>query len=130
MRLRVSSIDPTLTKVKLQDIFEEIGEIQSLKSFRLPDGSGNLALVLIEMKREKEAFQAIKELNGKRFGATKLKVELSNDTIKSQHRKPVPVAPLDDEEEEEPTSETDMEDDDMEDEEVDEVPLDDISDEY
>ncbi|RMG62554.1 MAG: RNA-binding protein [Bacteroidetes bacterium] len=135
MRLRVSSIDTSLTKVKLQDIFEEYGDIQSIKSFRLPDGSGNLALLLIEMKREREALEALQELNGKIFGSTALRVELSNDTIKTQGRKPVPPVDVDDDEDEDDAPSSveapDLGEDELndEEEEVDEVPLDDISDE-
>ncbi|GAB4428280.1 MAG: hypothetical protein OHK0039_46780 [Bacteroidia bacterium] len=128
MRLRISSIDPKLTRNALQDFIEEIAEIQSFKSFRHTDNSGALALVLVEMKREKDALDVIKELNGKKFGSTPLKVELSHDTIKSTTRKP-PVASETEEEEEESSSETEDEED-VEKEDYREVPLDEVGEDY
>lgn len=95
MRLRVSSIDASLTKVKLQEIFEEYGRISSVKLFRSVDGT-TPALGFIEMTRERDAQAAIADLNGKRIGNSRLKVELSSDVFHSSAPIVVVNGPADD----------------------------------
>lgn len=100
MRLRISSIDSSLNKVKLQELFEEFGDVSSVKLFRSMDGTP--ALGFIEMKRERDAQAALSELNGTRIGASVLKVEVSSDVFRTNHTAvAVPPAADDDEEDEE-----------------------------
>ncbi|MCI4671613.1 MAG: RNA-binding protein [Bacteroidia bacterium] len=104
MRLRVSSIDPSINKIRLQEIFEEHGDVVSVKIFRSLDGL-TPTLGFVEMKRDREAEAALKALNGLVIGDTAMKVELSNDMVKS-HNKPV-SPPIDEDEEEDDYDEED-----------------------
>ena len=100
MRLRVTSIDPSMTKDKLVELFEEIGDVDSIKIFRTLDNSA-VAMALIEMKRDREGEAAVKELNGFMIGTTRLRVEFSQDLVRSTGTKPKPPVLDDDDEEEE-----------------------------
>ncbi len=104
MRLRVSSIAPSLTKDKLLEIFEEYGGVESIKVFRTLDNA-SVALALIEMKREREGEAALAALNGQLISGTRLKVEYSQDMVRHSGIKSK-AALLDDEEEEEEEEET------------------------
>ncbi|MDX2287097.1 MAG: RNA-binding protein [Bacteroidia bacterium] len=132
MRLRVSSIDHTVTKTRLQEIFEEFGEIASLRFFRSVD-AGSPALAFVEMKRERDAHIALNKLNGLLVGGAKLRVEISTDTFRSNSPvKPVPYDRDEEEEEEEEMEDEEQEEEseDVEDSYEDEVSIDDIADEY
>lgn len=137
MRLRVSSIDNSVTKQSLQEMFEEFGEIAMLKLFRSVD-SNSPALGFVEMKRERDALLAIAKLNGKMIGTNKLKVEVSTDYVKLPNTGK-PVTPydrdededLDDEEDEEEEEETEDDSDDLNEPEFDnDVSIEDVADEY
>ncbi len=99
MRLRVTSIAPSLTKDKLVELFEEIGDVESIKVFRTLDNTA-VAMALIEMKRDREGQEALTTLNGFMVGGTRLRVELSQDLVRGSGTK-VKAAILDDDEEEE-----------------------------
>ncbi len=99
MRLRISSIDSSLTKHKLQEIFEEYGDVTSVKIFRSLDGTP--ALGFVEMKRDREAEAALSDLNGTQFGDNVLKVEVSSDVFRTHHTAVAVPPPSDDDEEDE-----------------------------
>lgn len=99
MRLRVTSIAPSLTKDKLVELFEEIGDVESIKVFRTLDNTA-VAMALIEMKRDREGQEALNTLNGFMVGGTRLRVELSQDLVRGSGTK-VKAAILDDDDEEE-----------------------------
>ncbi len=120
MRLRVSSIDPSINKVRLQELFEEHGEVVSVKIFRSLDGV-TPALGFVEMKREREAEEALKAMNGFTVGDTPMKVEFSTDRVTS-HKKPPPMPIVEDEDDEEEDY------DDEEEDKIKEIPLDEIDD--
>jgi len=109
MRLRVSSIHSSITKLKLQEMFEEYGEISSVKLFRSLDGSAP-ALGFVEMKREKDALSAISDLNGLMIGDSRLKVEISSDVFRTNAAAPPVVfnADNDDEEDDEADEESSL----------------------
>jgi RNA recognition motif-containing protein len=90
MRLRVSSIDHSITKLQLQEMFEEFGEISSVKLFRSLDDSAP-ALGFVEMKRERDAMSAMSDLNGLMIGAARLKVEISSDIFRTNAAAPPKV---------------------------------------
>lgn len=113
-----SSIDPSINKILLQEIFEEYGEVVSVKIFRNLDGS-TPALGFVEMKRDREAEAALKALNGFLVGDTSLKVELSNDRVTS-HNKTVPVPSFDDDDDE---YDDEYDDDDDDETKIKEIPL-------
>ena len=100
MRLRVSNLISTVTKHVLIEIFEEFGEVDSVKIFRSPGAS--TCLCILEMPSERGALEAIEELNGEELEGLKMKVERSQDIIskKSPTPKPKPIL-LDEDEEEE-----------------------------
>lgn len=124
MRLRVSSIDPSINKNRLQEIFEEHGDVVSVKIFRSLDGV-TPALGFVEMKRDREAEAALKALNGFVVGDTPMKVEFSTDRVTS-HSKPIPLPHIEDDDD-------DVDDDDdfedVEDDKIKEIPLDEIDEE-
>lgn len=108
MRLRVSSIDRSITKLKLQEMFEDYGDIMSVKLFRSLDGSAP-ALGFVEMKRERDALSAMSDLNGLLIGDCRLKVEVSSDVFRTHAAAPPAVFnPDPDEEDEEEDEETDI----------------------
>lgn len=95
MRLRVSSIDQSVTKVILQEMFEEYGKVTAVKVFRNLDGT-TPTLAFVEMKRDREAMEALKALNGQVVGDLALKVELSTDTVRTNRQVPSPPIEEDD----------------------------------
>lgn len=99
IRLRVTSIAPSLTKDKLVELFEEIGDVDSIKVFRTLDNA-SVAIALIEMKRDREGEAAVAALNGQMISGTKLKVEFSQDMVKSSGVKHKPVVVEDEDEDE------------------------------
>ncbi|MDP5171311.1 MAG: RNA-binding protein [Bacteroidia bacterium] len=99
IRLRVTSIAPSLTKDKLVELFEEIGDVDSIKVFRTLDNA-SVAMALIEMKRDREGEAAVAALNGQMINGTKLKVEFSQDMVKSSGVKHKPVVVEDEDEDE------------------------------
>jgi RNA recognition motif-containing protein len=135
MRLRVSSIDRSVTKEKLQELFEEFGEVVALKLFRSVTDPSTHALGFVDMKRESNALAAMQALNGEILGETPLKVEVSSDHFRtSAPAAPRPVIDDDDDDEEEggmaSNDEDDLDDLDDEDENgIKEVPLDEVDDE-
>lgn len=97
--MRVTSIAPSLTKDKLVELFEEIGDVDSIKVFRTLDNA-SVAMALIEMKRDREGEAAVAALNGQMINGTKLKVEFSQDMVKSSGVKHKPVVVEDEDEDE------------------------------
>ncbi|MEO0896191.1 MAG: RNA-binding protein [Bacteroidota bacterium] len=120
MRLRVSSIDPSMDKHALQELFEEFGGVVSIKIFRSLDGTTPV-FGFVEMKREREGEEALKALNGQQFGNSKLKVEHSYEHVSSHNK--APVIPTPDEEED------DDYDDEEDDNQIKEIPLDELEEE-
>jgi RNA recognition motif-containing protein len=106
MRLRVSSIHSSITKLKLQEMFEEYGAISSVKLFRSLDDSAP-ALGFVEMKREKDALSAISDLNGLMIGDSCLKVEISSDLFRTHAAAPPVAFDADNDDEEEEDEEED-----------------------
>lgn len=134
MRLRVSSIDQSLNKDKLQELFEEYGDVQSIKVFRSLD-SASPSLAIVDMRRDAAAEAALKALDGEVIGNTPLRVEISQDMVRHNPNRPKPPV-LDDEDEDEADSATIDEDEpawegeeEDEAEENVEVPLDEIEEE-
>jgi RNA recognition motif-containing protein len=109
MRLRVSSIDSSINKVKLQEMFEEYGDIASIKLFRSLDGS-TPALGFVEMKRDRDAQAAMSDLDGLLVGGLCLKVELSSDVVRANAVKPpIVLAPeVDDDDDDDEDDEDDL----------------------
>ncbi|MDX1909472.1 MAG: RNA-binding protein [Bacteroidia bacterium] len=139
MRLRVSSIDSSISKANLQEVFEEVGEVASVRIFRSVK-EGDPSLAFVEMKRERDALIAVNKLNGRILGKLSLKIEASNEFVKSNNSTGGKAAVPEDEDEEEDII---LDDDDTEDEEETEedddnrspsfdnsLSLDDIADEY
>ena len=123
MRLRVSSIDPSINKQNLQELFEEYGDVVSVKIFRSLDGI-TPALGFVEMKRDREAEAALKAMNGWMVGSTSMKVEFSTDRVTSYNKAPqVPI--LEDDEDEDIDDYEDEDDDDK----IKEIPLDELDEE-
>lgn len=130
MRLRVSSIDRSVTKEVLQELFEEFGEVVTLKLFRSVTDPSTHALGFVDMKRERNALSAMQALNGEILGETPLKVEVSSDHFRTS----APVAPRpvidDDDDDLSDNDEDDLDDLDDEDENgIKEVPLDEVDEE-
>lgn len=124
MRLRVTSIDNSVTKMALQDLFEEIGDIVSIRILRDVNPDGKNCMALIEMKRDKEGLKAIELLNDFEWNGLRMKVEPSQDIISVKNpatRKPVVEDDDEDdfEEEEEEEESTDSFDEDSEEESTD-----------
>jgi hypothetical protein len=117
MRLRISSIDPSVTKIVLQELFEEYGEVESVKIFRSLDGK-TPTLGFIEMKRDRDAEAAIKALNGLELGdtPTALKVEYSSDRVTHSQRVAAPIVEDDDDDDDDDTFDDEIDKDEIEDE--------------
>ncbi len=132
MRLRVTSIDPSMNKEKLVELFEEIGDVESIKVFRTRDNS-EVAMALVVMKRDREGEEVVRELNGHLIGDTALRVEFSQDLVRSTGNKPKPpVIDDDDDENWEENGDIDPEEDlevEEEEEERKEIPLDELDEE-
>lgn len=121
MRLRLSSLDPTVSKVKLQELFEEYGEVVTIKVLRsAPEAPPSLAFV--EMRKEREAKEAMAAINGTVIGKTTLVVETSNETVRTARTTPLPI-----EEEEDDLLDDPYEDDEPEEGKIKEVSLDEIN---
>ena len=60
IKLKVTSIAPSLTKLKLEEMFEEFGNVSSIKVFRTIDNSA-VAMAHVEMMRDREAQEAVRE---------------------------------------------------------------------
>lgn len=98
IKLKLTSIAPSLTKEKLLDLFEELGDVASIKIFRTIDNSA-VAMAHVEMKKEWEANEAIEELNGMMIDGVKLRVEHSHEIVRTTGTKA--VAPIDEDEDDE-----------------------------
>ena len=96
MRLRVSSIAMSINKAKLEEIFEEYGDVNSIRFLRGVTGENTIAFV--EMKREREALEALEALHGEEFGGLILKVEISHDHVQVRNRAPIIIQDDDDDE--------------------------------
>lgn len=101
MRLRISSIDPTVNKENLEELFSDYGEVNSIKIFRGIEASASPAVGFVTMKRERDALQAIENLDGFMLGDFHLKVELSEDSIRLKSATGVKRKPIQVEEDEE-----------------------------
>lgn len=112
IKLKLTSIAPSLTKEKLLDLFEELGDVASIKIFRTIDNSA-VAMAHVEMKKEWEAKEAIQELNEMMIDGVKLRVEHSHEIVRTTGTKV--VAPIDEEEEDEDDDLPAFDDDDAED---------------
>jgi RNA recognition motif-containing protein len=105
MKLRVSSIDNSITKVKLLHLFEEYGDVDSVKIFRDVNPKGKNCLCFIEMRKEREALQAIEALDGYDLNGRAMKVEPSQDILKRKSGAAAPIIIDDDDEDDEENDE-------------------------
>ncbi|MEZ4776477.1 MAG: RNA-binding protein [Bacteroidia bacterium] len=103
MRLRVSSIDISINKLRLEEMFEEFGEVSSIRFLK---GITGESIAFIEMRREQDAYDAIEGLNGHLAGKLKLKVEISMDHVQVKNRPAVIIQDDDDEDEDDDSGET------------------------
>lgn len=123
IKLKLTSISPSLTKEKILNLFDEIGDVSSIKIFRTLDNSA-VAMAHVEMKKEREAVEAIQELDGMDIGGVRLRVEYSQEIVRITGAKAPP--PIDDVEDEDDLTSPDYDDDESEEEEDDEpkkIPL-------
>lgn len=125
IKLKVTSIAPSLTKLKLEEMFEEFGKVSSIKVFRTIDNSA-VAMAHVEMMRDREAQEAVKELNGFTVDGISLIVEFSQEIVrKTGHQPPAPI----EEEEDDFEDSFDYDDEEQDDDEPKEVPLDELEEE-
>lgn len=103
MKLRVSNFNPSLTKMDLEEIFEEYGRVMSVKIFKDPNPETKKSLAFVEMRSESAASQAMESLNGTDLDGYMIKVEISSDIINHSRSKAIvpPVEDLLDDDEEE-----------------------------
>ena len=123
IKLKVTSIAPSLNKLKLEQMFEEFGKVSSIKVFRTIDRSA-VAMAHVEMMRDREAEEAVKELNGVTVDGIALVVEYSQEIVRKTGNQP--AAPLEEEDDE---FEDSFEFEDEDDSEPREVPLDELEEE-
>lgn len=106
MRLRVSSIDISINKLRLEEMFEEFGEVSSIRFLK---GITGESIAFIEMRREQDAYDAIEGLNGHMAGKLKLKVEISMDHVQVRNRPAVIIQDDDEDEDDDSTESTGVE---------------------
>ncbi len=95
MKLRVSNFNPSLTKVDLEEMFEEYGRVMSVKIFKDPNPETKKSLAFVEMRSESAASQAMESLNGTDYDGYMIKVEISSDIIIHSKSKVI-VPPVED----------------------------------
>ena len=82
MKLSVSFIDNgRVSRHILTELFEEYGQVESVKMFRGMSQSHGRVLAFVEMKYETQAIVARDSLNKTEFEGTQLIVSFSNDRI-------------------------------------------------
>lgn len=77
MKIRVANLASTVNKNDLISLFQEFGEVDSVKIFRTPSS----ALAFVYMDSEDEALEAVSTLEGEKFMDSVLEVAFSNDKI-------------------------------------------------
>lgn len=63
----------------IKQLFSEFGKVNKVSIVLDPDTEMSKGIAFVQMPNEKEALEAIKELNGYRFDGRTLKVSIAND---------------------------------------------------
>lgn len=99
MKIKVSNLDPFTSEQDLFDLFEEFGEVISVRRRTRPDGSSGTYTALVHMAQEDAALAALSELNGERMDGRALALSPAGESDLSQLRQDAWTP----EEDEEPT---------------------------
>ena len=79
MKLLVRNLDRLTTEEELQGLFQEFGVVQSCNLVIDRDSGASKGFGFIEMPKSGEAKAAIKNLNDKTIGSSKIRVKKAED---------------------------------------------------
>ena len=79
MKLLVRNLDRLTTEEELQGLFQEFGVVQSCNLVIDRDSGASKGFGFIEMPKTGEAKAAIKNLNNKTIGSSKIRVKKAED---------------------------------------------------
>jgi RNA recognition motif-containing protein len=79
MKLLVRNLDRSTTEEELKDLFQEFGGVQSCNLVIDRDSGASKGFGFIEMPKPGEAKVAIKNLNNKTVGSSKIRVKRAED---------------------------------------------------
>ena len=75
MKLLIRNLDRTTTEAELQSMFEAYGMVQSCNLVLDQKTGGSKGFAFVEMPRQGEAKAAVKSLNGKEVGGSRIRVK-------------------------------------------------------
>lgn len=81
MKLLIRNLDRLTTEAELKALFQEFGSVQFCNLVMDQDGSGSKGFGFVEMPKSGEAKAAIKNLNNKTVGSSKIRVKKAEDKI-------------------------------------------------
>lgn len=79
MKLLVRNLDRSTTEEELKVLFQEFGAVQSCNLVMDSDSGTSKGFGFVEMPKSGEAKVAIKNLNNKIIGSTKIRVKKAED---------------------------------------------------
>jgi RNA recognition motif-containing protein len=79
MKLLIRNLDRSTTEDELKTIFQEFGTVQSCNIVMDRDSGSSKGFGFIEMPKLGEAKAAMKNLNNKTIGSTKIRVKKAED---------------------------------------------------
>ena len=79
MKLLIRNLDRSTTEQELKGLFQEFGAVQSCDLVIDRDSGASKGFGFIEMPKSGEAKAAIKNLNNKTVGSTKIRVKKAED---------------------------------------------------
>jgi RNA recognition motif-containing protein len=86
MKIKVSNLDPFTSEQDLFDLFEEFGEVISVRRRARPDSGGDTYTALVHMAQEDAAQAALSELDGERMDGRSLRLSPAGEGDLSQLR--------------------------------------------
>ncbi len=89
MKLRITKLDPSLTKEDLREIFEEFGDVLTVRIFKDPAGNPQRDFALVEMDSISAGERAIEAIEDDEYEGVPLQVEVFRDIIKTESGKPL-----------------------------------------
>ena len=76
-QIYVGNLSYNMTDEELKGLFEQHGEVSSVKIIRYPDTKRSKGFGFVEMANDNEAETAIEELNGTEFLGRNLKINIA-----------------------------------------------------
>jgi len=88
MNIYIGNLSNNTSEDKLENIFEEFGQVQSIKVIKDRFSGVSKGYGFIEMPSNSEADQAIKTLNGNRVDGNNIKIKPADSGGKKRNKRP------------------------------------------